>query len=88
VADDRLIAELGARLGDVDRDSWVSSQERKLVIGGSPGSGSSFQAASQMRAIGAAVQAGRLRSGGSTPWVRSSSVTNWRKTTGLPSVTK
>ena len=49
--------------------SWVRSQERNVVIGGSPFSGSSFQAASETAAIGLAVQAGRLRSGGSTPWV-------------------
>ena len=59
-----------------------------MVIGGSPDSGRSFQAASQTRASGAAVQAGRLRSGGSTPWVSSIAVTNSRKTTGSPSVTK
>ncbi len=68
--------------------SWVRSQERNVVIGGSPFSGSSFQAACETAAIGLAVQAGRLRSGGSTPWVRSIAVTNSRKTTGSSSVTK
>ena len=68
--------------------SWVRIQARKVLIGGSPFSGRSFQAASQTRASGAAVQAGRLRSGGSTPCVSSIAVTNSRKTTRSPSVRK
>ena len=67
--------------------SWVSIHERNLVIGGSPGRGS-FQPPRQTRPSGAAVQAGMLRPGGSTPCVSSIAVTNSRKTTGPPSVTK
>jgi hypothetical protein len=69
----------------------VSSEESQIgtrLIGGGPSSGSALHTPSQIAAAARATGPGMLRFGGSTPRVRTSSLTNSLKTTGSPSVTK
>ena len=85
----RLVAELAASAGDVDRallrrEPVGEARDRRVA-------GAAQQAPDALRGSSRDAcdsGAGVLRSGGVTPCVPSSSVTNSRKTTGSPSVTK
>ena len=68
--------------------SCEESQSASRVSGGSPPRRRIRHTPSEPAATAAASGAGTDRVGGSTPWVRSSSEMNSRKTTGSPSVTK